>query len=122
MSPYYPLFEVVGATRGLERGLAGFNAHSRVLRTDKLKYIWSSDGGHRLYDVIHDPLETTNLASREPELANELHTRLSTWWAAQPRYRPRDYGDEPVRPLDEQTIEQLKALGYIGQFVLRPSH
>ena len=38
------------------------------------------DGVVELYDVVHDPGETRNLAGTEEGRVKELKCRLDTWW------------------------------------------
>ena len=42
------------------------------------------DGVVELYDVGHDPAETRNLATEQPQKVTDLLTRLNTWWLAGP--------------------------------------
>jgi arylsulfatase A-like enzyme len=58
-----------------------------------------------LYDLLQDPDETNNLIGREPALATELRTALSS------------YDRTLVSPAetDPETRRQLEALGYVGR-------
>jgi arylsulfatase A-like enzyme len=38
------------------------------------------EGGVELFDVVHDPGETRNLAAEQPQKLAELMTRLDKWW------------------------------------------
>ena len=51
-----------------------------ALRTTKYKYVlWASGGREELYDLEEDPTETHNLVSAEPDLAENLRTRVLAW-------------------------------------------
>ena len=43
------------------------------------------DGGVELFDVVHDPGETRNLAAEQPQKLAELMARLDKWWLGGPR-------------------------------------
>lgn len=57
----------------------------RMIRTDHLKLIRSSDGRHELYDLAEDPGELRNLIEERPSDAAELGAELERWQAATPR-------------------------------------
>ena len=112
VSPFYPYLHYVEQARGLDAGMGDYVAHHRAIRTERYKYVWSSMGNHALYDLHVDPLETVNLVSREPELADTLHHQLLDWWAGQPVYQPPKVPRSPV-PMDNRVIERLRSLGYV---------
>jgi arylsulfatase A-like enzyme len=86
------------------------------------------DGGHlsalrvpgwklndrRLFDLAADPGETRNVVASHPEKARELRERKQRLIASRPLPKPA-----PVAP-DETTLEQLRALGYLGASVDTP--
>jgi len=84
------------------------SAGSIAVRTRNLKLIASRDSGQvSLFDLNTDPGETENLASsRRADLAR-LRSYLAEW----------QQGLEPTTPLqrelNEETLEGLKALGYL---------
>ncbi len=82
----------------------GVNAHS-VLVEGRYKLIERLDGVVLLYDLSTDPGETNNLAEREPELAATLLDVLHRRGSAERMGREME--------LDEETLEKLRALGYI---------
>jgi arylsulfatase A-like enzyme len=43
------------------------------------------EGGVELFDVVHDPGETRNLAGEQPQKMADLTARLHQWWLAGPR-------------------------------------
>ena len=69
----------------------------------------SNTGDYRLYDLDQDPRERRNLGRAQRETAELMHRELQALTAARPGSR-RD-GSEVV--LDEETLEQLRALGYV---------
>jgi uncharacterized sulfatase len=42
------------------------------------------NGVFELYDIVHDPGETRNLAADQPQKLADLMARLNAWWAAGP--------------------------------------
>lgn len=68
-------------------------------------------GTFELYDLKRDPGEQSNLAPIFPVLTRYYRARAMAWRAAQaPAPPPHVLG----RPLDEDTREQLQALGYLN--------
>jgi arylsulfatase A-like enzyme len=116
VAPYYLHFQRIRIQLGFEAGLGRFNRLRRVVRTKDRKYVWSSDGAHELYDIRRDPTETRNIIEEDAAAAEDLHGRLMTWTAAQPRYVPSIERDQasPAVPVDAETIERLRGLGYVG--------
>ena len=95
----------------------------RSIRLDGWKLIWGSDGEHALYHVAVDPDEEDDLAEREPERLRELEALLLSSLSdevgraletiAEPySAKGSPMGFEDVENIDEETLEQLKALGY----------
>jgi len=86
-----------------------FDANWRCILDGDLKFIWSSNGKHELYDLSRDPRELHNLAVEEPETTRRLGRRLDEWLA----------GLGPVAPTTERSIvdhathDELRALGYV---------
>ncbi len=112
--PYYLYLNKVEPLRGFQRGLSDFITHRKVLRLESMKFIWSSDGRHQLYDVTADPYEAVNLVKTMPELAQQLQTRLEARWASLSAYQPRHYDSNTVAPIDDRALMQLRSLGYVG--------
>ncbi|MBN1908980.1 MAG: sulfatase [Pirellulales bacterium] len=60
---------------------------------------WFEDGRLELFNLADDLGETTNLATQEPELRDQLHRKLKTWRnsldARMPTFRK---ADDPFRP------------------------
>lgn len=81
----------------------------RSLRTERFKLIDVPRA--ELYDLARDPAEDQNLFGREPKLSNEMTAALGD-------LRQRIEIDEPSggteAEMDERTLAQLQALGYIA--------
>lgn len=80
----------------------------RLLREGRWKYIHKVNP--ELYDVIADPAEQTNLASRHPETVARLRTRLEEM-LRQALPKP----DDAEVAIDAETAAQLMALGYAAE-------
>ncbi len=80
--------------------------------SDRYKYILHSHGEDELYDLRADPLETTNLVGSGLEVEKQLAgwlTKKYEWMRTHPLV------GTPVDPqIDEEFIEELKALGYLN--------
>ncbi len=94
----------------LEGLLAPYLRRLRAVRAGPYKLIWSSNGDHELYDMGHRPLETRNVFGSRPEVEQDLLAQLQTTLAR--LERPAVAPPEHV-PLDRETEEQLRSLGYI---------
>jgi arylsulfatase A-like enzyme len=81
----------------------------KAIRHNGYKYLWSSRGNHRLYNIADDPAERTNLVERESVVAKNMMDKLDQW-----KNSFEAYSDESnPEDLDQRTIERLKKLGYI---------
>lgn len=52
---------------------------SKAVRWKQYKLVLSKKGGRQLYDLAADPGETTDLAERRPDLAEQLENRHREW-------------------------------------------
>jgi len=94
----------------------------RSIESDGLRWIWSSDGAHELYDLAADPSETRNLAG-DPRFAareRELRARLESFVAEAGGPRPLPAAGSPsgeprgaFEGLDSESAELLRELGYL---------
>ncbi|MFN8187977.1 MAG: sulfatase [Gaiellales bacterium] len=82
----------------------------RMLRGDRHKYIWRSDGTRELYDLGEDPGELENLAASRGDLVDELHGELDGW----ERGLVGEQVETREAAYDEETARRLRGLGYIG--------
>jgi arylsulfatase A-like enzyme len=62
----------------------------KMIRTDRHKYIWSSDDSFELHDLQADPAEVNNIIFEQPAIAQDLAERLAKW----------SNRVQPVSPLD----------------------
>jgi arylsulfatase A-like enzyme len=77
---------------------------------------WIAEAGNEfsLFDLSNDPLETKNVAKQFPEDTERLKRAVSKWWNSD-RFPCETDGETcgDRREVDQQTTEQLKALGYL---------
>jgi arylsulfatase A-like enzyme len=102
--------------------LAPYLRRLRSIEMDGLRFIWSSDGRHELFDLADDPDERRNLHG-DPRLAERerrLHGRLDAF--VDSVGGPRPLPDEAQRlaepvgafeDLDPASAEMLRELGYL---------
>ncbi len=89
--------------------VSGYDRALKMLRTDRYKYIWCSDGKHELYDLETDPDEQHNIFDDNPSIAEQLDSRLKEWLGSFEAATPSDQ----VPEFDEQVKERLRGLGYL---------
>lgn len=88
--------------------------HDAAVRTEEFKYVYVYDGQDELYDIIQDPAEQKNIIRERPGIARDLRTELLEWYEKNRDLRDVDYTEQPRLQIDEETLEQLKALGYLN--------
>jgi arylsulfatase len=89
-------------------------AKQRFAQRDGWRLVRSprKDGdAHELFDLARDPGETANVAGENPARVAELALLLDAWIAE--GQQADDTGE--VRVPDEDTQEQMRALGYVGR-------
>ena len=97
--------------------LPALKKYSRRLRAiiDKdIKLIWASDGEHELYDLAKDPWESWNAfdSTAYAESKTTLMAKLEEYVKEfEAMGQPRE--GIPEEALDEETLKELKALGYL---------
>ena len=64
---------------------------------------------HRVFDLRRDPRETSNLNGHRYQPSDELQA-----WIEHVEEALSDSADAPPVTLDEEDVEQLRALGYVG--------
>jgi arylsulfatase A-like enzyme/cytochrome c-type biogenesis protein CcmH/NrfG len=64
-----------------------------------------------LYDLKQDPGEVQSIIEKESALANQLKSRM---YELQKKYAPVNRGEDGSEAVDVDTIERLKALGYVA--------
>jgi len=109
-----------------EAGYAERPLWQRAVTDGRFKMIYAQDWGEQrwiagkrnefaLFDLATDPDETDNLMGREHEAERRLQTALQKLWS-QPPFEVRveeGTADETQEEMDEETRQQLRALGYI---------
>jgi arylsulfatase A-like enzyme len=91
-----------------QAAVAPYRRRLRSIRIGDDKLVWGSDGLRELYDTRLDPAEQRDRSDREPERVRALTSRLD----AVVRDLTRE--PEPIDvPLDPETEQNLRALGYL---------
>jgi arylsulfatase A-like enzyme len=85
-----------------------YGSDRRAIVRDGYKYVYSPDEPRFLFDLAADPAEKVNLIDREPARAEELRREIEAWIALRSSRGPEVQG-----AIDEKTLEELKALGYV---------
>lgn len=98
-------------TPAAEKALAPFKRRIRSIQIGPDKLIWGSDGRHELYQTREDPGEADNRIERTPERARRLETRLAE--IVERLSRPITKPQPSFSEMDPETIENLRALGYL---------
>lgn len=80
----------------------------RAIRTDQYKYIRGSDGSQKLYNLWSDPDENENVADSNPDVLNQLNSKLDGWLDSFDQAETA--GDVSM---DEDTRDRLENLGYL---------
>ncbi len=95
----------------IQEAVAQYRRRLRSLRVGDEKLIWASDGRHELYNLAEDPDELEDLAAVQQERVAALSARLEEIVAS------RSMSSTDIRPplslIDPETVENLRALGYI---------
>lgn len=82
----------------------------------KAEQRWISEAGKEfaLFDLRKDPGETEDVAALHPQDAERLQRAVSKWWNAD-RFRCETdtISCDENRSVDQETTDQLKALGYL---------
>jgi len=86
-----------------------FNRIERAIYSGNFKYVDSTSGKHELYDVSADPGESRNLCSANGSQCSGMQHDLEEWEKATPK--TVSHG----KPLDAQTLERLRSLGYAAR-------
>jgi choline-sulfatase len=84
-------------------------AELRGIRTNRWKYVRAPKP--ELYDLVHDPGETSNVIGNHDAEVRELDAKLKAVTATSGSQGPEK---AETSTLDQRTMEQLKSLGYTG--------
>lgn len=87
-----------------------YDRRLQAVRTERYKYIWSSDGRDELYDVRDDPGELNNLIDSELKVSQTMGYVLDRW---RDSVKAVDSQKESTPVFDEIVMEKLKWLGYL---------
>ncbi len=101
LSKFYARFPGVDVSR--------FDRELAMIRDNRWKFIWASDGKHELYDYTADPAEHDNLIEAMPHVATEYHKRLEGWRGGMVQAALAEEAPE----FDQEVVERLRALGYL---------
>ncbi len=82
------------------------------VRRDDFKYILAPTP--ELYDLHRDPHELHNIHDQQPSVAQELSNRLVDWLGDDPYLATRKAVEVSSLSVDDETIRNLAALGYIA--------
>jgi arylsulfatase A-like enzyme len=95
----------------------------QIVRTERWKYRLERHAGpggspvERLFDIVADPMETTDLAARHPDVLKQLRTESSEFakrlTSRTPPSSSASSGPGLSDEIDEETRKQLEALGYV---------
>jgi arylsulfatase A-like enzyme/Flp pilus assembly protein TadD len=83
----------------------------KSLRTVRHQYIQAPRP--ELYDIVRDPMEKTNIYEQNASLAEGFVKEMKR---IQERSSVQGGGEKAPRQLDNDTVEKLRALGYVGGF------
>ncbi|MBI5030576.1 MAG: sulfatase [Chloroflexi bacterium] len=101
LSKFYTRFPGVDVSR--------FDRALTMIRDDRYKFIWASDGRHELYDRKSDPSEEHNVIDVLPHVAANLEKQLQEWQSGFKRVEV----STPAPEFDQEVVERLQALGYL---------
>jgi arylsulfatase A-like enzyme len=90
--------------------IEAFNRRIKSIERGDYKYIWYSDGRKELFNIKQDPYEEKNLIDSKPQIAAALDAELQEWLRS---FKHRDSGEMKEPVMDEETRENLQALGYL---------
>ena len=85
-----------------------------ALRTNRWKMMWAPRETPRLYDLWNDPGEREDVCAQERETCQSLKGELKEWRQQMRQQREGlNLGAAPTAKPDADTIERLRALGYV---------
>ena len=97
-----------------------------ALTSERWKFyrVEREDGGvdHLLFDLVADPFELTDVAAQHPVEVKQLDAALQVALDARARtgFELRGGKEPTTTPADPETVEQLRALGYVVDEAPRP--
>ncbi|MBN2448729.1 MAG: sulfatase, partial [Phycisphaerae bacterium] len=85
-----------------------------VIRQKQWKGIWNADiDTFELYDLSADPFEKYDVRTAHADLVAAMRTHAQSWYEGC-RTQTQETGTVDYSKLDEATLRNLRALGYIG--------
>lgn len=101
--------EGVSLLRGIQKGkvdstfaLSQLGTNTSALQNDRFKII-----ANQLYDLKNDPGEQKNIANENKKIRDKMHTSLQSYLKAKAN------AIETKSKVDEETLEELRKLGYV---------
>jgi len=82
------------------------------LNTPAYQFIYREDGNHSLFDRTADPFALTDIASSNPAVVARLTAQVESQ-RAQHAEKAAALGAGKTEPISAETVEDLKALGYL---------
>ena len=106
-----PLMQGHDFTRGVfSESLGNYEV---ALKNSRWKYLHMRLWKDKLYDIISDPYEGNNIIFHHPEVAEEMLARIKEFDDENKKLRTLFGVSVTDAILDEETVEKLKALGYM---------
>jgi arylsulfatase A-like enzyme len=87
-----------------------FDRRLASIQKGSWKMILSGRGEIELYDLAKDPDERAEVSAANPKIVEELRGELTSWQAKAKSAAPAAV---PTPALDEETIRELRSLGYV---------
>jgi arylsulfatase A-like enzyme len=107
-----PLLHEGGAAATELSAFSSFQDRGFAVRQGSFKLRLDEDGPPRLFDLDSDPGELRDVSASEPAAYTRLRDQLSRWLAEEQRLREGLPSSE-TRTLSAESVERLRALGYI---------
>ncbi len=86
-----------------------------AIRTERYKYIYRyGKREDELYDLWEDPQEQHNIIHERPEVAKQLKNKILRWYEDVKKVVMKEQSEQSAGEIDQQTLEQLKSLGYLN--------
>jgi arylsulfatase A-like enzyme len=105
-----PLIRGEGQPPYLAFGESTFFGGQQFVAMGGYRMILTADGDRaELYNLLADPLELEDLSAAEPERVEVLRRKLDSW----DELVSRSALGQETAPLDDDTLEQLRSLGYV---------
>ena len=97
--------------------LRPLNRSMKAISTTEYKYIWRSDGRDELYHIKTDPDEKKNIVHSEPEVLEELKTKLISWVESIPQAALPDFLNLNAGAGKSASAEAIRRLKHWGFYL-----